>query len=98
MAIHHKIAPAGVSTTIVCTARRDGWPKDMAHVARFTNDPDGADAWVDRWLSQGWIVTTGPAEVEPPARPFNRAPSTQTHYTHPDGLGAAQLGVGRVGL
>jgi hypothetical protein len=93
MTRHQKIEAQ--TATIVCTARREGWPADQAHVARFTNDPDAADAWVQRWLSQGWIVTTGPAEAEPAARPFNRAPSTFTRYGHRDGLGAAQLGLAK---
>lgn len=89
MTRHQKIEAQ--TATIVCTARREGWPADQAHVARFTNDPDAADAWVQRWLSQGWIVTTGPADPEPEARPFTRTGSSNAHFTHPDGLGAGAL-------
>lgn len=80
---------------IAYTARRPAWPAGKVHKARFVNDPDAAAEWRKRWMAAGYIVEVAPVVAEPAARPFRRLGSTNEHYTHPDGLGAAALLGGR---
>jgi hypothetical protein len=77
--------------TIAFTATRNG----SVHTARFTNDMEGAAEWRARWEADGWLVEIAPVSAEPAARPFSRFGSTNTHYAHAEGLGAAGLGLSK---